>query len=332
MDRISRRHFAALAAGSAWALGAATPAGAQQAWPAKPIRLVVPWPAGGGNDNVARALADNLGPALGQTIVVDNRAGANGVIGSDIAAHAAPDGYTLMFSDIFSHVLNAFLVRKLPYDTRADFAPVTQISTVPLLLVVHPDFPAHSVADLVRLAKASPGGVSYASFGTGSQAHIAGEMLNVMGGIHMVHVPYKGGAAALADTLGGQVPVNFSGINLSLPHIRAGKLRALAVTGPTRSKFLPDVPAVAETPGFEGFEASVPFAVWAPARTPPEIVNKLQSTIAEVIATPRFHQLLDGMGTSSDTIGNTPAQMAANVAAFVARLPRVVEAAGIRPD
>jgi tripartite-type tricarboxylate transporter receptor subunit TctC len=332
MTTRNRRLFFAALAGAALTTLAGPAAAQAQQYPTKPVRLIVPWPAGGGTDNVARALAEDLGVALGQNVVVDNRGGANGVIGTEAAARAAPDGYTLMLTDIFSHVLNTSLVKKLPYDIVADFAPITQISTVPLLLVVHPSFPAQSVADLVRLAKAQPGTISYASFGLGSQAHIAGEMLKMMGGIDMVHVPYKGGAAALTDTLGGQVPVNFSGINLARQHVLAGKLRALAVTGPVRSKFMPDVPTVAETPGFQGFEASVPFAVWAPAKTPPEIIAKLNATIAKVIGTPRFKQNLESKGTSGDTIGNSPDQMAASVAAYVDRLPRVFQAAGLKAE
>lgn len=329
MTAIQRRAFLAAIAGGALTLPALSWG---DAFPTRPIRMIVPWPAGGGTDNVARALGEALGAALGQPVIIDNRGGANGVIGSDLLARATPDGYTLMFSDIFSHVLNAFLLKKLPYDIVADFAPVTQISTVPLLLVAHPSFPANNVAELVQLAKDKPGTISYASFGTGSQAHIAGEMLKMMGGINMVHVPYKGGAAAMQDTLGGQVPLNFSGVNLAVQYVRAGKLKALAITGPKRSKFLPEVPTVAETPGFEGFEASVPFAVWAPAHTPPDIIAKLRDTIAAVISTPRFHQTLDSMGTSSDTIGNTPQQMSATIATFIQQLPAVVKAAGITPD
>jgi tripartite-type tricarboxylate transporter receptor subunit TctC len=332
MIDIQRRAFIAAIAATAGGALAVPVLSRADGYPSRQIRMIVPWPAGGGTDNVARALGENLAPALGQAIFIDNRGGANGVIGSELTARAAPDGYTLMFSDIFSHVLNSFLLKKLPYDIVADFAPVTQISTVPLLLVANPALPAGSIADLVRLAKAKPGSISYASFGTGSQAHIAGEMLKMMGGIDMVHVPYKGGAAALQDTLGGQVPLNFTGVNLAAQYVRAGKLRALAVTGQRRSKFLPDVPTVAETPGFEGFEATVPFAVWAPAHTPPELIAKLRDTIATVIATPRFHQALDSMGSSSDTIGNTPGEMAATIAALIKQLPAVVKAAGIAPD
>lgn len=328
MAELNRRAFAIAMAGAACV---AAPARAQT-YPSRPIRLVVPWPAGGGTDNVARLLAEYLGPAFGQTIVVDNRGGANGVIGSQVVARSAPDGYTLMFSDIFSHVLNKQLVKSLPYDIVADFAPVTQVSTVPLLLVVHPSMPARSVAELVRLAREKPGQISYASFGVGSQAHIAGEMLKIMGGIDMVHVPYKGGAAALNDTLGGQVPVNFSGINLARQHVAQGKLHALAVTATTRSKYMPEVPTVAEAPGFEGYEASVPFAVWAPAGTPADIVAKLNAATAKVIASPQFRQRLEAIGTSPDTIGNSPEQMAASISGYLARLPRVVQAAGLRAE
>jgi tripartite-type tricarboxylate transporter receptor subunit TctC len=326
MRELNRRTFAiglaAAAAAPAWAQG----------YPARPIKLVVPWPAGGGTDNVARLLAEFLTPAIGQPIVVENRGGANGVIGSQVVAHAAPDGYTLMFSDIFSHVLNKQLVKNLGYDIVTDFAPVTQVSTVPLLLVVHPSLPVKSVAELVRYCKENPGQLTYASFGIGSQAHIAGEMLKIMGGIDMVHVPYKGGAAALTDTLGGQVLVNFSGINLARQYVAQGKLRALAVTSTSRSKYLPDTPTVAETPGFEGYEASVPFAVWAPAKTPPDIIAKLNASIAKVIASPQFKHRLEAIGTSPDTIGNSPEQMAASIAGYVDRLPRVVQAAGLRAE
>jgi len=301
-----------------------------QDYPNKPIRLIVPWAPGGGTDNIARALADELGQELGQSVIVDNRGGANGVIGSAAVARAAPDGYTLMFSDIFSHVLNSFVVRELPYDIVADFSPITQISSVPLLFVVHPSVPAKNIAELVALAKQKPGMVSYASFGTGSAAHIAGEMLKLMGDIDMVHVPYKGGANALIDTLSGEVQANVSGVNLARQHVEAGKLRALAVTGSERSKYIPDVPTVAETPGFEGFEASVSFAVWAPKDTPPDVVGKLNSVIAKVIATPRFKEKLEAMGTETQTIGNSPEQMAETIAGYVKRLPRVVKAAGLQ--
>lgn len=305
---------------------------AAQAYPTKPIRLVVPWPAGGGTDNAARALAEDLAVALGQRIIVDNRGGANGVIGAEVVARAAPDGYTIMFSDIFSHVLNKSLVSNLPYDVESDFAAVTQISTMPLLLVVHPSVPVKSVAELVQLAKEKPGALSYASFGTGSQAHIAGEMFKMIAGLDMVHVPYKGGAAALNDTLAGQVGINFSGISLARQHVVAGKLRALAVTSITRSNLMPEVPAVSETPGFEGFEAGVPFAVWVPARTPPEIIAKLQSTIARVISTASFKQKLERIGLSSDTIGNRPEEMTANVTRLIEQLPRVTQAAGLKAE
>jgi tripartite-type tricarboxylate transporter receptor subunit TctC len=331
MKNMQRRRFGVRVLGAAAALGLGTRAWAR-GYPSRPIRLIVPWPAAGGTDNVARLLAEYLTLEIGQPIVVENRGGANGVIGTQLVARAAPDGYTLMFSDIFSHVLNKQLVKNLPYDIVTDFTPITQISTVPLLLVVHPSLPVKNVAELVRLAREKPGQLSYASFGVGSQAHIAGEMFQMMSGVQMTHVPYSGGAPALVATLGGQVQVNFSGINLARPYVAQGKLRALAVTSATRSKFLPEVPAVAETPGFEGYEASVPFAVWGPAGLPTDIVTRLNTAIAKVIGAQQFKQRLEAMGTSPDTIGNSPAEMATAVNGYVDRLSRVVQAAHLKAE
>jgi tripartite-type tricarboxylate transporter receptor subunit TctC len=300
-----------------------------QSWPAKPIRMVIPYPAGGSVDVSGRRLAEGLGAELGQPIVVDNRAGAHGIIATDVVAKAAPDGYTLLVSTLAAHAGNPAAVKSLPYDPVKDFAPVTVVNTVPLLLVVHPSFPAQSVADIVRMAREQPGKINYASFGTGGMAHLAGVQLELRGNVKMLHVPYKGGAPALADVLGGHVEMFFSGINSALPHVRAGRLRAVAVTGAGRSKALPDIPAVAET--YEDYEAGVSPAVWYPARTPQEIVSRTHAAVLKVINTPKFRQAAERDG-ESDPIGNTPAEMAAMVQKDLERYAALFKAAGIKPE
>ncbi len=300
-----------------------------QVWPSKPVRMVIPYPAGGAIDVSGRRLAEELTPELGQSIVVENRSGANGIIATDFVAKAAPDGYTFLVSTLAAHAGNVSTVKSLPYHPINDFAPVTVINTVPLLLVVHPSFAGESVADIVRLAKERPGQINYASFGTGGMAHLAGVQLELRAGVKMTHVPYKGGAPALADVLGGHVQFFFSGINSALPHVKAGRLRAVAVSGPTRSKALPDVPAVAET--FKDYEAGVSPAVWFPARTPQEIVNRMHAVIVKVINTPKFRQAAERDG-ESDPVGNTPAQMTAIVQNDIERYAVLMKAAGIKPE
>lgn len=300
-----------------------------QPWPAKPIRMVIPYPAGGSVDVSGRRLAEDLAAELGQSIVVENRAGANGIIATEFVAKAAPDGYTMLVSTLAAHAGNPAAVKSLPYDPIRDFAPVTVINTVPLLLVVHPSFPAETVADIVRLARERPGKINYASFGTGGMAHLAGVQLELRGDVKIVHVPYKGGAPALADVLGGHVELYFSGINSALPHVRAGRLRAVAVTGAARSNALPDVPAVAET--YKGYEAGVSPAVWYPARTPPDIVNRMHAAVVKVINTPKFRQAAERDG-ESEPIGSTPAEMAAMVERDIERYAALFKAAGIKPD
>ena len=300
-----------------------------QSWPAKPIRMVIPYPAGGSVDVSGRRLAEDLATELGQPIVVENRAGANGIIATELVAKAAPDGYTMLVSTLAAHAGNPAAVKSLPYDPIRDFAPVTVINTVPLLLVVHPSFPAETVADIVRLARERPGKINYASFGTGGMAHLAGVQLELRGDVKMVHVPYKGGAPALADVLGGHVELYFSGINSALPHVRAGRLRAVAVTGAARSNALPDVPAVAET--YQGYEAGVSPAVWYPARTPPDIVNRMHAAVVKVINTPKFRQAAERDG-EGEPIGSTPAEMTAMVEREIERYAALFKAAGIKPD
>ena len=300
-----------------------------QPWPSKPIRMVIPYPAGGSVDLSGRRLVDDLSAELGQPVTVDNRSGANGIIGTDAVAKAAPDGYTLLVSTLSAHAGNPSAVKSLPYHAIDDFAPVTVINAVPQLLVAHPSFPGETVADIVRLAREQPGKITYASFGTGGMAHLAGVQIELRGGVKMTHVPYKGGAPALADVVGGHVQLYFSGINSVLPHIKSGRLRAIAVGGATRSRVLPNVPAVSET--YPDFEAAVTPAVWFPGRTPPEIVNRMRAAIVKVINTPKFRQVAERDG-EGDPVGNTPEEMAAMVKRDIAHYATLFKAAGIRPE
>jgi tripartite-type tricarboxylate transporter receptor subunit TctC len=302
-----------------------------QSYPAKPIRMVVPWPPGGTNDILGRALAEPLGRVLNQTVIVDNRGGSNGVIGAEAVARAPGDGYTIMFHSITSHVTNPAVYKKLGYDTINDFTPVTQIAWVPLVIVVHPSFPAKNVRDLIALAKSQPGQVNYASFGQGSMSHLAGELLKTMAKIDIVHIPYKGGGPALIDALAGHVPVYFSSIAPSLPSIKAGRLRAIGLTGTERARQLPDIPTVAETPGLKGYDATIMYAIWAPAKTPREIVNQLNGAIVKVIHTPQFKERLDFEG-ASQPIGGSPEQMAKTLQSDMKKLSELVKVSGLQPQ
>jgi len=300
-----------------------------QTWPAKSLRMVIPYPAGGSVDLSGRRLVEDLGAELGQPVTVDNRSGANGIIGTEVVAKAAPDGYTFLVSTLSAHAGNPSAVKSLPFNAINDFAPVTVINSVPQVLVAHPSFLAESIADIVRLAKEKPGQITYASFGTGGMAHLAMVQLELRGGVKMTHVPYKGGAPALADVMGGHVPLYFSGINSVLPHLKTNRLRAIAVSSATRSKALPGVPAVAET--YADFEAGVTPAVWLPARTPPEVVARLHAAIVKVINTPKFRQVAERDG-EGDPVGNRPEEMAAIVKKDIDRYATLMKAAGIRPE
>ncbi len=324
------RAAAALALAAVVFAGGAGSAQAQ-AWPAKALRMVVPWPPGGANDILGRELAEHMARLLGQQVIVDNRGGANGVIGAEAVARAAADGYTFMMHSLTSHATNPSIYRKLNYDTFGDFAAVTQVASLPLMIVVHPSLPAKTVRDLVRIARAQPGTLSYASFGTGSMSHLAGELFQLTAKVDMIHVPYKGGGPALIDTVAGQVPVYFAGVTTALSNVQAGRLRALAITGSTRSKPLPEVPAVAETPELKGYDASVTYAVWLPAKTSPDIVARLNATVIKAMQAPEFRARLDREGCS-DPIGGTPEQMTAVIRSEMEKLARLVRAAGLEPQ
>ena len=309
----------AVVAGGAWA----------QAYPVKPIRLVVPFPPGGATDIHARAVAQKLTDAWGQSVIVDNRPGAGGNIGSELVAKAAPDGYTLEMGTVGTHAINASLYSKMPYDHVRDFAPVILVAGVPNVLVVNPGLPVNSVQELIAYAKANPGKLNFASSGSGTSIHLAGELFKVMAGVQMTHVPYKGSSPALQDLLGGQVQLMFDNLPPSLPHIKAGKLRALGVTSATRAPALPDVPTIAES-GLPGFEASSWFGVLAPAGTPPAIIAKLNAEIAKWLDTPEAKEKMLALGANA--AGGTPEDFAKHIAAETAKWAKVVKESGAKVD
>jgi tripartite-type tricarboxylate transporter receptor subunit TctC len=300
-------------------------------WPSRPIKMVIPWGAGGGNDVVGRFVADRLTTALGQPVVVENRAGQSGVIGAEQVARAAPDGYTIMVHSVTSHNSNAFVYPKLPYDTKKSFAPVALIASTPHVLVVTPSFPAHNLKELIAHAKARPKQLSYASFGTGSSSHLTGVLFNEQAGIDMVHVPYKSNAPAMTDTLAGHVPVYFATVASAAEHVKTGKLRALAVTGASRSRQLPEVPTVDEAAGTSGFVSEAVYGVYAPAGVPEEIIARLNREIAKILATPEANEKFIGLGTNGPIV-STPQQMASYIDGDLRKMSRIVQSAGIKPN
>jgi tripartite-type tricarboxylate transporter receptor subunit TctC len=299
-----------------------------QAYPAKPVRLIVPFPPGGPADVLGRLFGQKLSESWGQPVVVENRAGAGGNIGAEIVAKAAPDGYTLLLI-ANSHTINAGLYASLPYDPVKDFTPISEIASYMLVLVTHPSVPAASVAELVTLARSRPGQLKYASAGNGTMTHLAAEMFRLATGTAMVHVPYKGAAPATNDLLGGQVDLMFNNPVSSFPHVKAGKLRALAVTGSSRLVTAPDVPTIAEL-GYPGFEASTWYGFLGPAGIPKDVVVKLHADIVRVLRLPDVQERLAAQGF--DSIGTTPEQFGDVLRVDVERWRQVVKAAGLRAD
>ena len=252
-----------------------------QVYPSRPIRMIVAFPPGGGTDIVARMLAPRLGEALGQSVLVENRGGASGNIGTEFAAHAAPDGYTILMGNVAPNAINASLFRNLAFDPVADFAPVSLVASTPNILVVHPSTAARSVGALVALAAANPGTLNYASAGLGSSSHLAGELFRAMTGANIVHVPYKGAGPAMADVLAGRVQLYFATLPAAMPHVKAGQLVPLALTGARRSAAMPELPTVAET-GLPGYEASTWYGLLAPAHTAPAAIARLHRETAKL--------------------------------------------------
>jgi tripartite-type tricarboxylate transporter receptor subunit TctC len=300
-----------------------------QPYPAKPIRIVVPFPAGGNADIFARAFAQKLGEVWKQTPIVDNRAGAAGIIGTQFVAKSPGDGYTLLFGTTGTHTTNPAVYAKLPYDPVKDFAPVSNFADSPFLLVVHPSVPANTLQGLVALARARPGQLDYASFGAGSSAHLAGEMLRTMAGINIVHVAYKGGPPAVNDLVGGHVALMFNSMPAVLPLVKSARLRALAVAAAKRAPTLPDLPTFGEA-GLTGFEAGSWYGILAPAGTPREVVTRLHGETVRMLGLPDVRQKLASEG--AEAIGNTPEEFAAQIQRDIARWAKVAREAKITPQ
>ena len=294
-------------------------------WPSKPIRYIVPFAAGGTTDILARVVGEKLGAALGQTIVVDNKPGQGGSAGAAELARAAPDGYTIGGGTISSHAINASLYDKLPYDPITSFEPITLYATQPNVLLVHPSVPANNVREMIALLKAQPEKYSFGSAGNGTSQHISGELFKTLAGVKMQHIPYRGSGQMIPELLGGTLPVAFDNIATALPHIKAGKLRALAVTTAQRSGAAPDVPTLAES-GLPGYELSSWQAVFAPAGTPKAIVDRLYIEIAKILKQPDVAKRLTDLGL--DLSGMPPADLAALIKADVPRLGKVVKDSG----
>jgi tripartite-type tricarboxylate transporter receptor subunit TctC len=311
----------------ALALAMSAPTGWAQSYPTKPIRMIVPSAPGGSVDTLARIVAQKMSAALGQQVVVENRAGSGGVVGSEVVARAAPDGYTLLMA-YGSHVINPALYSKLPYDTARDFAPITQVAVQPLMVNIHPALPVKSVKDLIALAKARPGDLNYASAGAGSGGHLATEIFNLMAGVKMVHVPYKGSAPAMFDLIAGNTQLMIATLITSLPHVRGGKLRGIAVTSAKRSPVVPEVPTVGET--VPGYEVVVSYFLLAPAGTPKEIAGRLHAEAAKALRQPDVIERLARDG--ADPVGNTPEQTAQYIAQEIVKWGKAVKASGARSD
>jgi tripartite-type tricarboxylate transporter receptor subunit TctC len=306
-----------------------SPLACAQGYPAKPIRIIVSYPAGGANDIVARVVGQKLNELLGVTIVVDNRSGAGGTIGADVAAKAPADGYTLLMA-AGAHTLAPSLYSKLPYDIARDFAPVSISAKSTYLLVVHPSVPASSVKQLIAIARAKPGGLNYASSGIGAPPHLAGEMFNTLAKVQLTHVAYKGDTPALADLLGGHVDLAFIAVSATAAHIKAGKLRALAVTSAQRTPVMPDLPTVAEAGGLPEFDISTWWGLLAPAGTAADTISRLSTAMARIAAMPdiktRFSEL--GVEAASDT----PDRFSAFIKAEIQKFAKLAKLAGVKPE
>jgi len=304
------------------------PASAQQPYPSRPIRIISIFPPGGGNDVICRTVAQKLTENLRQQVIVENRTGANGIIGTEVAARSAPDGYTITLIPS-GHAVNASLYRKLPYDSIKDFSPITLVGSSPLVIALHPSIPARNVKELIALARTRPGQLTFASSGVGSSGHLAGAQFETLTKTMLVHVPYKGMSLAVSDLMGGQVSMTF-GTSLSVvPHVRSGRLRALATTGAQRSPALPDLPTVAEA-GVPGYEASLWYGFVGPARMPPEIVQRLNSEIAAVLATPDVRERLASQGL--DPRSSSAEEFARLLASDIERWAGVVRRVGVQAE
>ena len=295
-------------------------------YPTRTITVINPWTAGGPADTVARPILQKLSEALKQPVVLENKAGANGVIGANYVARATPDGYTLLFSHVGPITISPAVQKDMPFDSVRDFAPITQIVSAPTVLVVRPDLPIHNLKEFVDYARANPGKLSYGSVGTGSTTHLAGEILATMANVNMLHVPYKGAAPVMTDLLGGQINCTFLNIAALMPYIKSGQVRPIGVSTVKRSPLLPELPAIAET--YAGFEVNSWYGMMAPAKTPANIVNLLQKEIAKILQMPEIIQTLQAAGLSVE--GTTPEQYAEQIKRDLSRWETAVSKAGIQ--
>ncbi|CAN5382811.1 tripartite tricarboxylate transporter substrate binding protein [soil metagenome] len=298
-------------------------------YPDKPIRMIVPYPPGGTTDLLARAIAPRLGERLHQTVIIDNRAGAGGVIGAQAVARSTPDGYTLVFASIATHGILPVLQKPAPYDAIKDFAPITLVASTPNVLVANVQQPIKSVAELIAAAKAKPGTINFGSTSLGGSPHMSGELLKTLAGIDIVHVPYKGGGPMLIDLMGGQIQVAFDNLPSSIAHIRAGKIRALAVTTAKRWPGAPDIPTMAEA-GVPGYESGAWFGMLAPANTPRPIVDMLQKHVAAILKLPEVEKMFLEQG--AEPVGDTPEQFAKVIASEMQKWAKVAAATGVKLD
>ena len=310
-------------------LVAAPAVASAQAWPTKPIRLMVPFPPGGSTDIIARIVAQKLGAQLGQSVVIENRGGAGGTLGTAVVAKAANDGYTLVVGTTSTHVVAPSVYQKMEYDPVRDFAPISLIGTTPYLLVVNPQVAANTLKELVALMKAQPGKLNYASAGVGSTTHLAMEMLKGASGTYALHIPYNGNGPAGSAVIAGQVEILFGSLPAVLPHARSSRVRALAVGTPKRSPSLPDVPTVAES-GYPGFDASLWLAIMAPAGTPAAVIERLHKEIVAAVRAKDTSELLDKNG--AEPLTSTPAELAAMIKDGVVKYAKVVKDAGVKPE
>lgn len=300
-----------------------------QTYPTKPIKIIVPYPAAGTPDILAREIASKLTAVLKQQVIVDNRPGAGGNIGSDLVAKSAPDGYTLIMGTVATHSINQSLYKKLPFDPIKDFAPIILVTTTPNVLVVNPKLPVKTVRDLIALAKSKPGELTFSSGGNGTSHHLGGMLFQKLTGVQMTHVPYKGSGAALPDLIGGQVDMMFDNLPSSMPHIKSGKLRAIATTGITRSAVLPELPTVAES-GIPGFEITAWFGLLAPAKTPPAIIDRLNFEVTKILKLPDIKARFIAQG--AEPAPGTPQHLGAFIKEKTAQWAPIVKASGAQID
>jgi tripartite-type tricarboxylate transporter receptor subunit TctC len=329
--RSTRRSALLAVAGTLLLAGAVQ---AQNTWPTKPVRIVVPFAPGGTTDILAREIAPALSKAFGQQFIIDNKAGAGGNLGADIVAKAAPDGYTLLMGTVGTQAINKSLYNKMPFDPQKDFAPISLVAGVPNVMVMSTEKAAqkgiHNVLDFIKYAKAHPGQLSMASSGNGTSIHLAGELFKAQTGIFMTHIPYRGSGPALLDLVGGNVDVMFDNLPSAMPQIKGGKLKAFAVTSLQRSAALPDVPTIEEAGKLKGFEATSWFGLLAPAGTPPDIINRIQQEVAKAVATAAVKEKLLGQGAIGS--GNTPQEFAHLIDTEIRKWAAVVKASGAKVD